>query len=94
MSKANKARQKAIIAKQFTATRKAGGKGPAKTQPKHGKQRMNRDFWKRANAAVLKLEEEVREKAKRLAQSARKMRDDKEPSKPRGKKPERPQAAA
>ena len=37
MSRQNKARQKAITAKQFSEIRKNGGSGPARTTPKHGK---------------------------------------------------------
>jgi hypothetical protein len=37
MSRQSKEAKKKIIAKQYTAIRKGGGKGPAATVPKHGK---------------------------------------------------------
>lgn len=37
MSRQSKAAKKNKEAKQFSAQRKNGGSGPAKTQPKHGK---------------------------------------------------------
>lgn len=37
MSRQNKQKAKAVIAKQVTAQRKNGGSGPKGTNPKHGK---------------------------------------------------------
>lgn len=39
MSKNSKMRNKALAAKQASATRKSGGSGPKQTTPKHGKQK-------------------------------------------------------
>lgn len=60
MSKQNKARQKQILAEQFTKLRKEGGHGPASTEAKHGKSRNRR--W-RAVAAAKLLEEAARAEA-------------------------------
>ena len=52
MSRQNKARQKAITAKQFSELRKNGGKGPAKTTPKHGKVNTVRELERKARLAA------------------------------------------
>lgn len=44
MSRQSKAAKKNKTAKQFSETRKNGGKGPAKTTPVHGKKNVN---WKK-----------------------------------------------
>lgn len=47
MSRQNKAAKKLAEARQWSKLRQSGGKGPAKTQPKHGKERTQ---WKVAKA--------------------------------------------
>lgn len=49
MSRQNKAVKKAKLAAGFSAARKSGSKGPAKTQPKHGKKAERRSKWNRAD---------------------------------------------
>jgi hypothetical protein len=49
MSRQSKARAKAVLAKQYSKTRKEGGHGPSKTAPKHTKERAKRWFFKRDN---------------------------------------------
>ena len=44
MSRKSKAAKNAERAKQFSAMRKSGGKGPAKTTPLHGKKNVT---WKK-----------------------------------------------
>lgn len=55
MSKASKQLQRKKIAMQFSALRKNGDHGPAKTEPKHGKNPNNR--W-RAVAERIRVEAE------------------------------------
>lgn len=55
MSRQNKQTKKLKLAQEFSAIRKSGGHGPAKTQRKHAKQNVNyRDpEVKQARAAVM-----------------------------------------
>jgi hypothetical protein len=55
MSRQSKNAKNLLRAKQFSATRKNGGHGPATTTPKHGKKnvRWKTDATKAARAAVL-----------------------------------------
>jgi hypothetical protein len=46
MSRQNKAAKRKIVAKQFTATRKSGGKGPSSTTSSHGKKNA---WWQRGS---------------------------------------------
>lgn len=52
MSRQNKARQKAITAKQFSEIRKNGGSGPKQTTPKHGKVNTLREIERKARLAA------------------------------------------
>lgn len=52
MSRQNKAKQKAIIAKQYSEIRKTGGKGPSSTTPKHGKVNTLREVERKARIAA------------------------------------------
>lgn len=56
MSRQNKAIQKKIIAKQFTALHLQGQKGPSRTTPKHGKVHTLRELEKQKRAAMLVAE--------------------------------------
>jgi hypothetical protein len=51
MSRNSKQAKKKVLAKQFTAIRKGGGNGSAKTTPKHGK-KATYNALKKAKRAV------------------------------------------
>lgn len=90
MSRQSKAAKKKVEAKQWTKIRKDGGKGPARTTPKHGKVKTQKAI---KAEELRKANEQAARDAERAAQKAADKKAEAAKKKPAANKPKAKKAA-